>query len=168
MKSIRIGLIIFLCAGHFCFASDPLEGYWLSIDDHSGQVTGGWEIYREGDQLYGKLLSSAEQPNDALAVKCRESYKNFPIAGKVNQMQVIGTPWIFGLSSETPGQWTGGNIIDPTNGTMYKCKLIFHAAGTGEFADDTLEMRGEIGFGIGRSQFWQKTVKETAESLSCP
>jgi hypothetical protein len=30
---------------------------------------------------------------------------------------------------------------------------------------DVLEMRGEIGLGIGRSQFWQKSDQQTASSL---
>jgi uncharacterized protein (DUF2147 family) len=81
-------------------------------------------------------------------------------------MPLAGTPWIFGLSPDRQsGQWSGGNVIDPKEGKMYKCKITFHAAGTGKYRTDTLEMRGEIGLGIGRSQFWQKTDRETAASL---
>ena len=165
MKRIVIAVVIVYFTGTACFAADPAEGYWLSVDEKTGKVTGGWEIYQEGGKLYGRLLSNAEHPQDVIAVRCKESYRGFPIAGKVNQMKVVGSPWIFGLSLDKQGQWTGGNVIDPSDGNMYKCKMIFHAAGTGKFKSDTLEMRGEIGFGIGRSQYWQKTDRQTACSL---
>ena len=166
MKKLFLVLCSVLWIGGVCFALDPAEGYWLSVDEKTGRVTAGWEIYLEGGKLYGKILSTAEQPPGALAVKCNESYQGFPAAGKVNQMPLAGTPWIFGLSLERQaGNWSGGNVIDPKEGKMYKCKITFHAAGTGKYKSDTLEMRGEIGLGIGRSQFWQKTDRETAASL---
>jgi uncharacterized protein (DUF2147 family) len=143
------------------FALDPVEGYWLSVDEKSGQVTAGWEIYQVEGKLYGKVLSSAdpEQPN-----RCKESYGNFPVEGKVNEMPMIGTPWIFGLSAERPGYWDGGHIIDPTTGNLYKCRIIYHEADGDRYKTDTLEMRGEIGLGIGRSQFWRQATREIALS----
>jgi len=80
-------------------------------------------------------------------------------------MPVIGTPWIFGLSPVRPGEWSGGHVINPEDGRMYRCKITFRAADGRRFRADTLEMRGEIGLGIGRSQFWQRTDEETASSL---
>ena len=152
----------------FCFAADPAEGYWLSIDDKTGRVTAGWEIYQEGGKLYGKVLSTAEHGPDVKAVFCRESYRDFPVPGKVNLMDVVGTPWIFGLVRDKEGHWSNGHVIDPTDGNMYKCKIIYHPADGKKFMADTLEMRGEIGLGIGRSQYWRKTSREEALALSPP
>jgi uncharacterized protein (DUF2147 family) len=152
--------------GGLCFAADPVEGYWLSIDDKTGKVTAGWEIYQEGGKLYGKVISTAEHGPDVKAGACKESYRGFPVSGKVNEMKVVGTPWIFGLVREREGQWSNGSVIDPTDGNMYKCKIIFHFADGKKFMTDTLEMRGEIGMGIGRSQYWRKTSRETALGLS--
>ena len=165
MKKLIVLMIILCCAGGICFAADSVEGYWLSVDEKTGKVTAGWQIYQEGGKLYGKVLSMADEPPDLIADKCKESYQGFPIPGKVNQMKVIGIPLIFGLTMDKPGQWSGGSIIDPGDGKMYKCKITFRAAGTGRFKTDTLEMRGEIGLGIGRSQFWQKSDSNTASSL---
>jgi uncharacterized protein (DUF2147 family) len=166
MKKIGVLLCALLGLGGICFAADPAEGYWLSVDEKTGKVTAGWEIYQEGGKLYGKILSTADHPPGQLADKCNESYRGFPVAGKVNQMPVAGPPWIFGLSPEKQsGQWSGGNVIDPNDGKMYKCKITFHTAGTGKFTVDTLEMRGEIGLGIGRSQFWRKTDRGAASTL---
>jgi uncharacterized protein (DUF2147 family) len=162
MKKIIVVVCLFVLSGGFCFAADPVEGYWLSVDDKTGKVSAGWEIYQEGGKLYGKVLSIAEYAPDVRAERCKESYRGFPVPGKVNQMLVVGTPWIFGLSQEREGRWANGNIIDPTDGNMYKCRIIYHPADGNRYTTDTLEMRGEIGLGIGRSQFWRKTTRETA------
>jgi len=160
MKKRTLFIVIFLLfAAGFCFAADSAEGFWISVDDKSGKVTAGWEIYADGDTLYGKILSVADYPQDARAVKCKDSYRGFPLPGKVSEMPVVGTLWIFGLSRDKPGVWTGGHVIDPNDGNMYKCRITYHPK------TDTLEMRGEIGLGIGRSQFWRKSSREEAAAL---
>lgn len=147
-----------------CLA-DPVEGYWISVDDKTGRATAGWEIYLQGGKLYGKILSFAGFPQDERARACKESYPGFPLTGKVNEMPVIGPPWIFGLTMDRQGQWSGGNVIDPNDGKIYKCKVTFRPADGRRYPTDTLEMRGEIGLGIGRSQFWRKGSREEAVSL---
>ena len=157
--------ILFAVSSGLCFAADRVEGFWVSVDDKTGQVTAGWEIYVIDDVLYGKVLSMVGYPQDIRALACRESYRGFPVAGKVNEMPVLGTPWIFGLTRDRAGAWSGGNIIDASNGNMYRCRIIFHAADGNRYRNDTLEMRGEIGLGIGRSQYWLKSTREEASSL---
>jgi len=160
MKKSTLFISVFLLVvTGFCFAADPAEGFWISVDDKSGKVTAGWEIYVVGDTLYGKILSVAGYPQDVKAVKCKNSYHGFPLTGKVSEMPVVGTPWIFGLSRDKPGVWSGGHVIDPDTGGMYKCRVTHHPK------TDTLEMRGEIGLGIGRSQFWRKSSREEASAL---
>jgi uncharacterized protein (DUF2147 family) len=161
----KITLLWLLFVAGFCSAADPVEGFWLSIDEKTNKVTAGWYIYQEGGKLYGTILSMADFDNTLQAIPCKEAYPGFPISGKVNQMLVVGTPWIFGLSCEKPGEWSGGNIINAEDGKMYKCKIKYRNADGKKFKTDMLEMRGEIGLGIGRSQYWQKTDKETASSL---
>jgi uncharacterized protein (DUF2147 family) len=165
MKKLML-MVLGLGVCGLCFAADPVEGYWLSVDEKSGKVTGGWHIYEEGGKLLGSLISSTEVSKGVPAGRCKESYPGFPIPGNVKEMPVVGdTPWIYGLTMEKPGVWGGGHIINPEDGKIYKCKIFFRAADGKKFQSDTLEMRGEIGLGIGRSQFWRKTDKETAGSL---
>jgi len=147
-----------------CFA-DPAEGFWLSVDDKSHKVTAGWQVYQEGGKLYGKILSVSTESRGVLAGRCKDSYPGFPVPGRVSAMPVEGTPWIFGLSRQREGQWSGGHVVNPEDGNIYNCKITFHPANGRRFAADTLEMRGEIGLGIGRSQFWRKTDEATARSL---
>jgi uncharacterized protein (DUF2147 family) len=169
MKKI-IALVIGLMVTTLCFAqSDPVEGFWLSIDENTNLVTAGWHIYIENGILYGKILSLANEPRGTIAVACRERYDGFPLPGRVNTMQVAGTPWIFGLTRRAAGDWRGGRVINPEDGNIYNCRITFRPAGTRvgrtTFEVDHLEMRGEIGLGIGRSQFWRKTDEQTARNL---
>ena len=138
-------------------AADKVEGLWKSIDEKTGKTTAAWHIYQKDGVLYGEILTVPNQADSTIAKDCKSSYPNFPIQGNVNKMTVIHTPFIFGLKMKNAGQWEGGNIIDPNDGKMYKCKITFHDPDSKRFKTDTLEMRGELGLGIGRSQFWART-----------
>jgi uncharacterized protein (DUF2147 family) len=164
---VCIGVFILGMAGVVHAADpDPCEGFWISIDDKTGKATAGWEIYVVNGKLFGKILSIAGFSQDILAEKCKENYRDFPVAGNVRMMKIVGTPWIYGLSAEERGIWSGGSIVDPNTGSLYKCKITYHAKHpTDKSRGETLEMRGEIGLGVGRSQFWQKTSRENASSL---
>ncbi|GBU28057.1 hypothetical protein R84B8_01615 [Treponema sp. R8-4-B8] len=161
-----IAFVIGLSIAAVCFAqSDPVEGYWISVDEKTNKVTAGWQIYQQNGVLYGRILSLSEDPKGTIASKVKESYKDFPLPGKVNQMEVAGPPWIFGLTKKDTGDWRGGKIIDPADGNIYNCRITFHKADGKKYQNDTLEMRGEIGLGIGRSQFWRKSDAATAGNL---
>ena len=158
-------MILGVAGAGICFADDPAAGYWISVDDKTGRTTAGWELFVMNGELRGRILSLAGYPGDVKALKCKDSYAGFPVAGRVSDMPVVGTPWIYGLKGAGAGKWTGGSIIDPESGGLYKCKITFHPAGSGKFTVDTLEMRGEIGLGIGRSQFWRKSSLNEAKGL---
>jgi len=161
-----IAVIIFLTIAAVCFAqSDSVEGFWLSVDENTNKITAGWQIYQENGVLFGKILSLADQPRGVIAEPCNPSYRGFPVPGRVNEMPVAGTPWIFGLTRHRAGEWRGGNIINPEDGRMYHCRITFRQADGRRFQTDTLEVRGEIGLGIGRSQFWRRADQQTASNL---
>ncbi len=153
-------LFLFTCT---LYAADPALGFWKSIDDASGEITAGWEVYEDNGILYGKILKVVGQPADALATACEGPYKDFPIAGDTSKMTLINTPWIYGLVNKGEGKWRNGRIIDPENGKAYASEITFHKAGA-KYKVDTLEMRGKIG-PFGRSQFWQKSTREEIMSL---
>jgi len=165
MRKIAFFVVVFVFVSGLCFAADPAEGFWISMDEKSGKATAGWEIYTVGDKLFGKILSVADHPQTDKATKCKDAYPGFPVQGKVSEMSVVGTPWIFNLALDKPGSWSGGQIIDPNDGNLYKCKITFRPQDGKKYLKDTLEMRGEIGLGIGRSQYWQKCTREEASAL---
>ncbi len=162
MKKIICLALVLLCAT-VAFAQDPALGFWKSIDDDTGEVTAGWEVYEEDGILYGRILKVVGQPADALATACEGPYDDFPIAGDTSKMTLINTPWIYGLVNKGNGKWRNGRIIDPETGKDYASEITFHKAG-GKYKVDTLEMRGKIG-PFGRSQFWQKSTREEIMAL---
>jgi uncharacterized protein (DUF2147 family) len=164
MKRFLVTMItMFLYAG-IAFANDPAEGFWLSVDHKTGKVESGWEIYLHNGKLLGRLISGLGVSASDRAVKCKESYPNFPVDGKVNQLFKLGTPWIFGLSMESPGRWSGGHVIDPSNGSIYRCSIIYHPADGKKFQQETLEIRGQLLFFSG-GQYWRRTTPEEASAL---
>ncbi|MDR1868230.1 MAG: DUF2147 domain-containing protein [Treponema sp.] len=166
MKKLVNGCIMLCLVAANCFAADVVEGYWVSWDEKTGKQTAGWELTAVNGVLQGKILSLYGKPQTELASKCKTSYKGFPIRGDIRTMKVVGEiPWIFGMKMDRSGQWSGGNIINPEDGNMYQCKITFHPADGNRYKVDTLEVRGELFLGIGRSQFWQRATKQEASSL---
>ena len=153
-------LVLFFVTG-FTFANDSAEGFWISVDEKTEKETAGWKIWVENDVLYGKILSAADTTLDDTAGGKGKSYDNFQNGIDVSTVKVIGTTWIWGLTKQKDGKWADGYIIDPENGSRYKCKITFHKADGKKYLSDTLEMRGEVG-PFGRSQFWNKVTEEEA------
>lgn len=155
-KLITLLLSLFFVTG-LAFATDPACGIWKSVDDKSGKVTAIWKIYEKDGKLFGTIAATVDEPQNVRAESCKDSYKDFPVAGKVNQMTVVGTPWIFNMKKDAPGVWSGGNIIDPSNGKMYGCVIKFMAAGSDKKAPvDTLAMAGTVG-PIKVFQYWVRS-----------
>ena len=164
-KIIAPAVVIFVCAG-IAFAADPVEGFWLSVDHKTGEIQSGWEMYQSNGYLYGKMLSAIRCSPTDKAVKCNESYDGFPIAGKVNQLPILGTPWIFDLRMESPGHWTNGYIVNPDDGDIYRLSLIHHDADGGKFRQETLEIHGQLlHLSLGESQYWRRATREEASAL---
>ncbi|HZK19831.1 MAG TPA: DUF2147 domain-containing protein [Treponemataceae bacterium] len=162
MKRVFATLCVLFVAFGFLYAKDPLEGCWKSIDDETGVVTAYWKIYQVEGELRGEIMSIPEKPADTVASAVESSYKGHPCGDDtdLSKEPVIGTPWIWGLSSTKIGEWRNGSIVDAGNGSRYTCAITFHAAGSKISRKklavvDTLEMRGSIGF-IGRSQYWER------------
>ena len=162
-KNLLCFFIVAFISG-FIFATDSVEGFWISVDEKTGKQTAGWEIWQENGLLNGRILAAADVTADDTAGGKGKSYDNFQDGIDVNTVKVVGTTWIWGLTQKNPGQWENGFIIDPENGSRYKCKITFHIADGKKYSKDTLEMRGEVG-PFGRSQFWHKATKEEALAI---
>lgn len=157
MKKLLALLGAMLVLSTAVFAADPACGLWKSIDDKTGEVTAIWKIYEEGGKLFGTIAATTSDPQDVIASACKESYKNFPVAGAVNKMKTVGTPWIFNMVKESEGNWKDGNIIDPSNGKMYGCVIKYLKKGEKNkkytATEPTLAMAGTVG-PIQVFQYW--------------
>mgnify|MGYP000918299478 CR=1 FL=1 len=164
---IKLLAFVFICCALSCFAKDPAEGFWISYDEKTGEATAGWEIKVVDGILMGTITNVPGYSNDEVAFKTKGKgpYKDFPVPGEMHKMKTVGTPWIYNMKKVSEGKWAGGSIVDPNDGNKYKCKIIFHAADGKKYKVDTLEMRGEIGMGIGRSQYWLSATEEEARNV---
>ena len=163
MKKIIALISGLLLACGLCFASDPAEGLWKSIDDKTGEVTAIWKIYETDGVLYGTIAAVVDNPQDVVASSCKESYKNFPVAGAVNKMHTVGTPWIYNMKKESEGNWKGGNIVNPGDGKIYGCVIKYLKAGEKNKSytakTETLAMAGTVG-PIQVFQYWVRATEQ--------
>jgi uncharacterized protein (DUF2147 family) len=117
-------------------------GLWRTFDDRTGKERGTVRIWDEQGALYGVIVSSLD-PADAtkVCVPCKDDRKDRP---------VIGLNIIRGLRRDGD-QWSGGEILDPETGSVYRCSMRLKDDGR------TLVVRGYIGISlIGRSQTWRR------------
>jgi uncharacterized protein (DUF2147 family) len=115
-------------------------GKWQVIKE-KGPTGAEVVTYIENGKLYGKITKrdTGTDPN-GLCTKCSGDLKN---------QKILGMVFIFGFSPDGEG-WSGGFLVDPDEGKVYKGKL--HAIGA-----DQLYLRGYIGFSLlGRTQTWKR------------
>ncbi|MEN7528450.1 MULTISPECIES: DUF2147 domain-containing protein [unclassified Cupriavidus] len=131
-----------MAASAMAAAQATPAGTWHTIDDTTGKPRGVIEITEKDGVYSGKLVKSLvpTEGKPSTCEKCTDSRKDQPI---------IGMTILTGLKKTGDNEWTGGEILDPEAGKLYKCKM--------SLADDgkTLNVRGFIGISlIGRTQSW--------------
>jgi uncharacterized protein (DUF2147 family) len=123
-------------------ADETPVGLWKNIDDTTGKPKAMIRISESNGVLEGKiekLFRPADQEQNPVCAKCEGALKDQPL---------IGLPILAGLK-KSGDEYSGGTIIDPENGKVYKSKLSVSDGGK------KLNVRGYIGMPIlGRSQTW--------------
>jgi uncharacterized protein (DUF2147 family) len=118
-------------------------GLWRTIDDKTGKERSLIRITETDGVFEGRVEQLLNrQPDDDpenLCRKCEGARKDQPI---------IGMTILWGLKKDGE-QWSGGEILDPKNGKVYRAKMKLADNGA------KLEVRGFIGVSLfGRSQTW--------------
>jgi uncharacterized protein (DUF2147 family) len=135
--------LLLLTSAAAAVADDAVSpvGIWQTIDDNTHKPTAIIEISQNADgTLSGKPLKGL-LPNDAgrRCTACKDERKD----------QLIQGMTILKDMKQDGDDWNSGKILDPNNGTEYKCKM--HLTDGGK----KLVVRGYIGFSLlGRSQTW--------------
>ena len=123
-------------------ALDSPVGRWKTIDDETGKTKSIVVIREETGKLYGmieKVLDSDQPGPNPLCIHCEGDLKNKP----ENGLQIM---WEL---KRDGNQWSGGQILDPHNGKIYRCNLSLEDGGR------KLKVRGFIGFALlGRTEYW--------------
>ncbi len=133
-------LTVFLSTAPVIAMSAESTGRWKTIDDQTGKPKSIVEITRAADGSYtGKIveLLNPSKPNP-VCDKCKDDRKNKPITG----MEIIR-----GMKADGANQWSGGTILKPDEGKVYKSKMQLLEDGK------KLEVSGCIAF-ICKSQTW--------------
>lgn len=145
MRYLAKSLIVALMCTWSSAIGQEVLGKWNTVDDNTREVKSVVEIYQKNGQVFGKVvaISDPEQQN-ATCTACEEGdpRKNQPIIG----MEIIK-----GLK-KAGKSWSNGEILDPENGKVYKCKIWIE--------NGSLIVRGYLGFTwLGRSQTWIRASK---------
>jgi uncharacterized protein (DUF2147 family) len=122
--------------------ADTPVGTWQTIDDSTGQPKALVQISQDSSgTLDGKVIKGLG-PNDRPDRRCTAC------TDERKDQLILGMTIIHDMKKEGDG-WDGGNILDPENGKIYKCKMRLEDGG------QKLVVRGYIGVSLlGRSQTW--------------
>ncbi|HEY0653394.1 MAG TPA: DUF2147 domain-containing protein [Chryseosolibacter sp.] len=138
MKSL-IALILVL---PFTGFGQSIVGKWVTIDDNSGEEKSVVEIFEKGGKFFGKVTKLYRDANEDPDPVCDECDNDDPRYKK----KIIGMEIIRDMK-KSGEEYSDGDILDPENGKVYKCKLWIEG---GE-----LKVRGYWG-PFFRTQSWKK------------
>jgi len=121
---------------------DPVLGVWKTIDEKTNQPSSLIRLEEKNGELIGTVTELIPTPGETLVTHCnlcKDERKGKAITGMIIMK---------GLRKSSPGVWSGGEILDPEEGEIYKVKITM-------VNDKTLDVRGYIGIPLlGRTQTW--------------
>lgn len=128
----------------FVSAQISILGKWKTVDDNSGQAKSIVEIGERQGKVYGKVIKifikQGEDP-DPVCDKCSMEDPRF-------NKKVIGMEILQEMVKDNE-EFSGGNILDPDVGKVYRCKIWLEG--------NELKIRGYIG-PFFRTQTWLRFV----------
>jgi uncharacterized protein (DUF2147 family) len=145
---IRVGCLslVYLAANlsvaaHAADSASPV-GVWRTFDDKTGKARAIVRIYEQGGKLFGRIEQTFTPGGEhRVCVPCTDERKNQPIVGLL----------IIRNIKRNGDEYSGGDILDPESGSVYRCKMHLEQDGA------RLVLRGYIGISLlGRSQTWQR------------
>jgi Uncharacterized protein conserved in bacteria (DUF2147) len=147
-------LLPLLTAAHGVGADMTPAGLWQAVDDSTKQPTGWFliaEHYGAYDGIIAKMfLRPGEDPNEICAA-CKDDRHNHPW---------LGLEIIRGMKPEGESKYSGGTILDPRDGKIYKASMKVSPDG------QTLTVRGYIGIELlGQNQYWTRLPDSAYSAL---
>jgi uncharacterized protein (DUF2147 family) len=130
------------CASVAAIAADSPVGVWRTIDDKTGKEKSLVRIVEVQGELRGTIEKLFREPGEDPNPDCDKC------PGDKKGKPVIGMTILTGLK-RTGDEYAGGEILDPANGKIYRCKMWTSDGGR------KLNVRGFIGVSLlGRTQVW--------------
>jgi uncharacterized protein (DUF2147 family) len=138
MKILTAFFLVFASSAY----GQAIVGKWKTIDDNTGEAKSIVEIYERDGKFYGKVIKLFLDPNEDPDPVCDECDKDDSRYKK----KIIGMEIIRGLKEDN-NEFSGGDILDPENGKVYRCRLWIE--------DGDLMVRGYWG-PFFRTQTWKR------------
>lgn len=133
-----------LIAGSAVAQSASPRGLWKTIDDETGKPKALVRIDEANGEMRGKIEKVFQPPEAEQNLVCQKC------EGELKDQPIIGMTILSGMKPDGD-EYSGGRIIDPSNGKVYKSKMVLSPDGK------TLAVRGYIGVPmLGRTQTWQR------------
>jgi uncharacterized protein (DUF2147 family) len=127
----------------FSVQSQTIFGKWHSTNETTGEVDSVIEVYEKNGKAFAKIIDIKDpKRKNAVCDLCSDQNKNKPI---------LGLNILTGLEKDGD-EWSGGKILDPRNGKVYKCYIKLET-------ENKLKIRGFIGFSlIGKTAYWTRAL----------
>lgn len=121
--------------------SQTIFGKWNSTNDDTGKIDSVVEVYEKNGKAFAKIIEIKDKNRqNAVCEECSGKNKNKPILG----LEILS-----GLKKDDD-EWSGGKILDPRNGKIYKCFIKLEGP-------NKLKLRGYIGFSLlGKTKYWTR------------
>jgi uncharacterized protein (DUF2147 family) len=133
-------LLCLLLVSTTAYSQLSIIGKWKTIDDNSGKERSLVEIFKKGNSVFGKITHIYLQPGEDPNPVCEECDKEDDRYNK----KIVGMEIIRNMKI-VDNELTGGNILDPENGKIYRCKIWVEG--------NNLKVRGYLG-PFYRTQTW--------------
>ncbi len=119
--------------------SDSITGLWKTFDDETNQPAALVQIIEKNGVFSGTVTKLLDTSGPSTCEKCTDSRKGKPVLGME----------IFSGLKKTGESYTGGQILDPDDGEIYKAEMKLKDQGA------KLDLRAYIGIPLlGRTQTW--------------
>jgi uncharacterized protein (DUF2147 family) len=138
MKTL-ITLILMLPLAGF---GQEIVGKWVTVDDNSGEEKSVVEIFEKEGKYFGKVTKLYRDAGEDPDPVCDECENDDPRYKK----KIIGME-IIRRMEKSGSEYSDGDILDPENGKVYKCKLWIEG--------NELKVRGYWG-PFFRTQSWKR------------
>ncbi|MBX2916863.1 MAG: DUF2147 domain-containing protein [Cyclobacteriaceae bacterium] len=137
---IRVFIFVFCCGYALTGRTQTIVGKWQTIDDETGKPKSVVEISERNGKYYGKIIRLFRSPaedQDPICDKC-------PVDDDRYKRKIVGMEILRNLVKDND-EFSGGTIIDPNNGKIYRCKVWLEG--------NNLKLRGYLG-PFFRTQTW--------------
>ncbi len=142
MRAISMAGVLAL-ASLSAWAQNTPVGLWKTIDDDGKTEKSLVRISESGGVLTGKIEKIFDaSKQDSTCDKCTDERKDKPVLG----MTILRN---LKQDADDKDAWTGGDVLDPNNGKVYRARLKPIDGGK------ALQMRGYLG-PFYRTQVWQR------------